>query len=122
MFWLFFACVPEDTTPSITLITPVEGDVICGSRIAVVTEVTGLVLVDPYPADSSAEPKPGTGHVDLTLNGQDWFMAGSESFTVPDVTPGAWQLKVELSKSDHTAVEPYAGDFIYVEVTGEPCP
>ncbi|MDP2316280.1 MAG: hypothetical protein Q8P41_25505 [Pseudomonadota bacterium] len=79
----------------------------------------GLILVDPYAPEE--DPEPGTGHIDLMLNGQDAVMGGAESLEVPDVADGVWQLKVELSNADHTPVQPYAGDFLYITVTEAAC-
>lgn len=105
--------------PSITLLQPVDGAVVCGAPLNVVTEVSGIQLVEPY--DDSEEPLPGTGHVDVSLNGQDAAMIGVEAVEIPEVEDGEYQLKVELSNADHTPVEPYAGDFVYITVSVNAC-
>ena len=105
------ACTPDATTPSVSLLAPEDGAEICGSDVAVALAVEGLTLVDPD-TDGGA----GTGHVDVMLNGQDALMAASQDFTLHGVEVGSWQLKVELSNADHTPVEPYAGDFVYIDV------
>jgi hypothetical protein len=108
-----------DGDPFIAILSPEDGDVVCGDPMEVRVEVHGIVLVDPYnPPDPLPED---SGHIDVTLNGQDAVMSKEESFAIPDVGPGEWQLKAELSKSDHTPLEPYAGDFLYVTVAEEAC-
>ena len=106
------ACTPGmGDTPSVRILAPADGASLCGADVDVALEVEGLALVDPT-TDGGA----GTGHVDVMLNGQDALMAASEAFTLHGVEVGAWQLKVELSNADHTPVEPYAGDFVYIDV------
>lgn len=122
LLFVLFACQePESGVATITLDSPTDGEVVCGTPLPVLTTVTGIELVDPYPPEGT-EAEPGTGHIDVSLNGQDVFMTGTADFEIPDVAEGAWQLKVELSNADHTALLPYAGQFIYVEVSAEACP
>ena len=106
---------------SIALVEPVDGAVVCGSPLRVEVDVSGIELVDPYPSEP-VEPQPGTGHVDVALNGQDLFMTKQVAFDVEDVDAGEWQLKVELSNADHTPIDPYAGDFVYLTVDPQACP
>ncbi len=105
------ACSPDAGPPSVRILAPADGERICGSSVPVELEVEGLTLVDV-----AEDGGPGTGHVDVMLNGQEAHMTSAESFTLVDVAAGAWQLKVELSNADHTPVEPYAGDFVYIDV------
>ncbi|MBM4367147.1 MAG: hypothetical protein FJ102_13110 [Deltaproteobacteria bacterium] len=118
------ACTGETTpdsggSPTIRLLSPTEGAVACGEPLAVVVQVENFVLVPP--ADTGEEAEPGTGHIDVMLNGQDVAMAWEENIDVYGVVDGAWQLKVELSYADHTPVEPYAGEFVYITVDNEVC-
>jgi hypothetical protein len=109
-----------DETPFIQILVPADGATVCGTPLVVQLEVRGIRLVDPYPPEGT-EPEPGTGHVDVMLNGQDATMSGSEEGDIADVADGAWQLKVELSNADHTPVVPYAGDFVYITVDATVC-
>ena len=57
----------------------------------------------------------------------NWWAPGPltrlhERIGISEVADGLYQLKVELSNADHTAVEPYAGDFVYVTVDATRCP
>jgi hypothetical protein len=121
MLLLLLACAPSwcPDGACIRLVSPVEDDVVCGSPLEVVTEVQGLTLVDPY--EEGGDPAEGTGHIDSYLNGQNSIMSGEPDFEIPDVADGLTQLKVELSKADHTAIEPYAGDFLYITVDSSAC-
>lgn len=116
-------CTPEaDDTggpATVTLLSPADGATVCGSPLQVQVEVTGITLVTPTGDAEDAEP--GTGHVDVSLNGQDAAMAWTEDITLSEIGDGAYQLKVELSNADHTAIEPYAGDFAYITVDDTAC-
>ncbi|MFZ5482429.1 MAG: hypothetical protein ACOZNI_37045 [Myxococcota bacterium] len=121
---LLLACTGGDgeetgAVATIRIVSPEEDDVVCGAPLHVVTEVEGLELVDPY--EEGGDPAEGTGHVDSYVNGQDATMSGTEEFDIVDVGDGVVQLKVELSKADHTAIEPYAGHYIYVTVDNQTC-
>lgn len=105
--------------PYIALLAPDDGDVVCGAPLRVEVEVANLELVAPVADVTTAEP--GTGHIDITLNGQDAAMVWETETDLSDVADGEWQLKVELSNADHTAVEPYAGDLVYVTVSADAC-
>lgn len=105
--------------PYIELVSPQEGDTVCGTPLAVEVYVANMELVEPVEDASFAES--GTGHVDITLNGQDAAMVWEEHADLDDVADGEYQLKVELSNADHTAVEPYAGDLAYITVAATAC-
>ena len=105
--------------PSIAILAPKDGAVVCGSPLDVEVRVDGLELVAPVPDPADAEP--GTGHVDVMLNGQDVAMVWETTIRVPDVEDGEYQLRVELSNADHTPVEPYAGALVYVDVSEAAC-
>jgi len=106
------ACAPgTDGTPSVRILAPTDGASLCDPDVDVALAVEGITLFDP-----ATDGGQGTGHVDVMLNGQDALMTASEAFTLHGVEVGAWQLKVELSNADHTPVEPYAGDFVYINV------
>lgn len=121
---LLLACSgpTEDTAavPSIRITSPADGSTVCNSPLVIVTEVLNFELV---PVGDTAE-LPGTGHIDLAINGQEApeTMYGEETMTVPEVASGyEYQLKVELSNADHTPIEPYAGDFVYVFADAGAC-
>ena len=105
--------------PSISIVEPVDGATVCGTPLHVVVDVENLELVPPV--DDPEDALPGTGHVDIMLNGQDAAMVAVTTTDLPDVGEGEWQLKVELSNADHTPVLPYAGDLIYITVSAAEC-
>ena len=124
---LFFACSagnPDSTlinegNPYIELLSPAEGATVCGTPLLVEVFVANIKLVEPVEDVDYAES--GTGHVDISLNGQDAAMVWQEHADISDVPDGEYQLKVELSNADHTAVEPYAGDLAYITVSSAVC-
>lgn len=110
-----------DDVASVTILSPADGATVC-TTFDVELDIRGVVLVDPY---SPPDPLPeGAAHVDLTLNGVDAEMTQGESVTLgpPDIESGfTYQLKVELSAADHTPIDPYAGDFVYVTAETSAC-
>lgn len=106
--------------PYIALLAPTEGDTVCGTPLRVEVETANIELVAPV--EDASEAEPGTGHIDIMLNGQDASMVWQTETEVADIADGEWQLKVELSYADHTPVEPYAGDLAYITVSAEVCP
>jgi|JI6StandDraft_1071083.scaffolds.fasta_scaffold1048362_1 hypothetical protein len=118
VFLIFAACDPSGA-PTIALLQPVDGATVCGAPLVIEVQVDNLDLVAPV--DDPATASPGTGHVDVTLNGQDVAMFWAETIEVPGVEAGEYQLKAELSNADHTPVDPYAGAFVYITVTEAAC-
>ncbi len=121
---LLLACTgtPGDTGsgPVIRIVSPEDGATVCNAPLVIVTEVLNFTLVEP----TETADEPGTGHIDLAINGQEApdTMYGAETLTVPEVEPGfEYQLKVELSNANHEPVEPYAGDYVYVFADAGAC-
>lgn len=112
-------CPVEGEDPYVELVAPLEGAVVCGTPLRVEVCVANIVLVPPSDPEDA---EPGTGHVDIQLNGQDASMVWETETDISDVSDGEWQLKVELSYADHTPVQPYAGDLAYVTVDATECP
>ena len=106
--------------PYVAILSPADEETVCGDPLQVVLDVANFELVAPVEDPTQAEP--GTGHVDIMLNGQDADMIWDTSTDIEGVDAGVWQLKVELSNADHTPVEPYVGDLIYITVSDEVCP
>jgi hypothetical protein len=120
LFALWFACVDGSLgDPSIVLIAPADGATVCGDPLHVEIAIDNFTLVDP---SEGSTPHPGEGHVDVTLNGQAVDMTPDASFDIPDVVDGEYQLAVELVNADHTALEPFAGDFVFITVDSTTCP
>ncbi len=121
---LLFACTgaPSETGATITILSPLPESRVCGTPLVLTTAVTGITLVDPFPDDTDP-PEAGTGHIDLAINGQeedDWMYSG-EQIVVTGLADGYYQVKVELSSADHTPIEPYAGDLVYVTIDSGVC-
>jgi len=104
-------------TATVTIVEPKDGSTVCGSPLVVDLDVENFVLVDP----STEDLTPGHGHVDMFLNGQAVDMEPSEHMRVPNVADGAYRLLVSLVNSDHTAIEPYAGDYVFITVDASVC-
>lgn len=107
-----------DGLPSIAIVAPVDGATVCGTPLLVDLQIENFILVDP---SEGTVPREGEGHVDVYLNGQTVDMTPDESFDIPVVEDGVWQLRVELVNADHTALLPYAGALAYVTVDSAAC-
>lgn len=116
---LLVACLPaEPSAPSLVIVSPEDGATVCGEPMRVELDVQDFTLV---PLTDGTDVEPGTGHVDVYLNGQSATMSEGLSFDIADVAPGAWQLRAELVNADHTAIDPYVGDLVYVTVDPAAC-
>ena len=127
LFVLCLACLDGGSSalvnggdPYVAILSPTDGETVCGDPLQIEVDVANFELVEPTGDAEQAEP--GTGHIDIMLNGQDADMIWDTSTEIPGVVETTWQLKVELSNADHTPVEPYAGDLIYLTVDDEVCP
>ncbi len=118
---LALACQAGTEDPAtVTILSPADGAVVCGSPLVVETEVTGITLVHPYEPPDPLPPD--SGHLDVTLNGQDAAMTDQETVTIDEVPDGLYELAVELSDANHEPLEPYAGDVVVIEVDAGVCP
>ena len=117
------ACDPGGSAsqgdPEVHILSPEDGATVCGDPLRVEVEVEGLTLAEPV--DDPEQAEPGTGHVDIMLNGQDADMIWDTTSSIEGVEDGEWQLKVELSNADHTPVEPYTYDLVYITVDAGVC-
>jgi hypothetical protein len=111
--------IADGDDPAIELLAPVDGATVCGTPLAVEVEVSNMELI-PW-EESPEDPQPGTGHVDIMLNGQDAAMVWVTTTEIEDIGDGEYQLKVELANADHTPVAPYAGDLAYITVSQVAC-
>ena len=80
------------------ILSPAEGETICGDPMLLELEVSGFQLVAPSSDETRRE---GQGHLDVLLNGQEAAMIWAEEARI-GVAPGAWRLRVELSYDDHS--------------------
>ena len=93
---------PDDTSaqaPTIAILSPLDGTIVCGSPLIVDLDVQNFVLVDPATEDTT----PGHGHVDMFLNGQAVDMQPAEHMLVPNVEDGfyfAFEQNGEWAGSD----------------------
>jgi hypothetical protein len=109
--------VDTGSGPTLVILSPADGSTICGAPLRVEVAVSGMVLADPY----APVAEPGTGHLDVALNGQEVLMTDQLSFEVEDVGDGTWQLLVELSNADHTPVDPYVADTVTLTTAASAC-
>lgn len=117
---LALACTKAEPEgdPSLVIVIPAEGATVCGDPLTVEVDVQDFELV---PLTDGERVSPGTGHVDVFLNGQSATMVSEQTFELDGVQDGEWQLKCELVNADHTALEPYVADLVYVTVDATVC-
>ncbi len=119
---LLFACTGTDDSasadgPTLRLVSPEDGDVVCGSPLVVVTELENFRLTN----ETVEDPPDDLGHLHLLLNGQEVAQAESETIEVNDVADNEYQLSVDIAWADHSPVKPYQGVTIYVTVASSAC-
>lgn len=100
----------------ITILSPEDGESICGDPMLLSVAVDGFRLVAPTADETRRE---GRGHLDVLLNGQETAMIWAEEARI-GVEPGLWRLRVELSYDDHSPT----GAFDELDLTVDPerCP
>lgn len=120
---LLAACGSEADTaacggePCLTLLSPTDGSIVCGTPLAVVTDVANFTLTN----ETIEDPPPDTGHMHVYLNGQEVAQTDTETVYVPEVADGEWQLSLDLASADHSALDPYVGLVIYITVDNTLC-
>ena len=95
-------------TPSLSIISPAEGQTVYTDKVPVLISTENFQLVD-YQVNTTRVA--GQGHVHLWLDEQNptpqsAAKAADDSFTFPDVAYGDHKLVAELVASDHTSLNP----------------
>lgn len=116
------ACTPEEEGPiTVRFVTPQDGDVVCGDPFTGTLALTNFVLEDAY-SDDPADVASNRGHGHIYMNGQEVVETYADDFVADEpVEDGAYQLKVDLAHLDHSPVEPYVSDLIYITVDNTLC-
>ena len=109
---------PKEGPPAVAFLAPVDGSTTCGDPLHVELDVQNFELVEP--GQEEGDLPEGTGHVDLTLNGQVVNMTAETAFDL-SVEPGEYQLRAELVNADHSPIDPYVGATIYFTVDDAAC-
>lgn len=112
--------------PCLTLVSPSDGETLCGDPLTVVVDVANFTLTN----ETVEDPPPDLGHLHLYLNGQEVVQSETETVVLadyptggdPGVDEGEWQLSLDLSMADHTPLEPYVGTLIYITIDHSLCP
>lgn len=101
--WLFalgaLGCGPGE----VLILSPQDGEALCGDPMFLELDVTGFKLVAPTSDETRRE---GRGHLDVLLNGQEAAMIWAEQANI-GVEAGVWRLRVELSYDDHSPTGAY---------------
>ena len=96
------------TRPTLTVITPSEGQTIYGNKVPILLSVENFEIVD-YGQNSTNVV--GVGHVHLWLDDQNPTRDSAakvtdDNFTYSDVAFGSHTLKAELVNNNHTSLIP----------------
>ena len=102
---------------ALTLLSPLDGDVVCGDPLVVSTEVENFELTN----DLDESVGDHVGHLHVFLNGQEVIQGGAETVEVNDIPGGEYQLRVELALANHDALDPYVGSTVYITVDDTLC-
>jgi hypothetical protein len=118
------ACTGTDDAPDtgtgpigLVLVSPADGDTVCGAPLVVETDVQNFVLTN----ETIEDGPPNEGHLHLYLNGQEVAQSDQERIEMTDVAEAEYQLKVDLALANHQALNPYVGTTIYVTVDDSVC-
>lgn len=103
--------------PTLTLVSPEDGDFVCGTPLVVVTELENFRLTN----ETIEDPPPDLGHMHVYLNGQEVAQTDDTTVEINDVADAEYQLTVDIAHADHTALDPYVGVTIYVTVDSSTC-
>lgn len=99
--------------PSISLVSPEQGEVIEGSVIMIQVRCENFVMA---PESIGMAREPGRGHWHLYLDGDLIAVRATETFRLQGVAPGPHHLKVSLANNDHTPLYPPVEDVAIIEV------
>lgn len=112
------ACASGQTGEiSLTLLSPLDGDVVCGEPLVVTTDVENFELTNDLDENAGDH----VGHMHVYLNGQEVIQAGAETVEVNNIPDGEYQLRVDLALSNHDALDPYVGTTVYITVDNTRC-
>ncbi len=107
--------------PALAIVSPTDGATVCSTAFEVKLDISGITLLDPY--DPPDPLPPCAGHVDLDLNGVDANMTGTDTTTITTAEDGfEYRLKAELSNADHTPMDPYVGQYVFITASEAACP
>lgn len=120
LFTFLIGCTGEDSASgpiALTLLSPKDGDIVCGSPLRVETDVENFTLTNETIEDAPSN----VGHMHVYLNGQEVAQSEEEVVAISDVADGAWQLRVDLALANHEALDPYVGQTVYITVDHTVC-
>ncbi len=103
------------SSPTLTILSPTEGQVITGSAVTVTIQVTNFTLA---PESIGGINQPDQGHWHILLDGLFLTPVGTESFNLTGLTPGAHAIKAELHNNDHSPLTPPVEATVNVTVAG----
>lgn len=110
-----------DEQPHVAFLSPEDGATVCGDPFEAEIELRGFELIEEVVTDPENLPD-GKGHAHFYLNGQSVYESAATAATFDEpVSDGAYQLKVELANANHSPVEPYVSDLIYITVDSAAC-
>ena len=78
--------------PCLTLLSPADGDTLCGDPLTVTAQVENFTLTN----ETVEDPPPDLGHMHVYLNGQE--VAQSETETVVSLQASARDCKARLGR------------------------
>lgn len=96
------ASARPSSTADLSIISPVQNQVIEGTTAVVDVKLTGATIVQ----ETSTELQPDEGHLHVILDGQLVSMTSSTESELTGLTPGTHLLKVEFVANDHAPFDP----------------
>ena len=102
---------------ALTLLSPTDGATVCGDPLVVETDVQNFTLTNETIEDAGDN----FGLLHVYLNGQEVAQSEVETVTLYGLDEIAWQLRVDLARANHEALDPYVGTTIYITVDNSLC-
>jgi len=101
--WGRAGAVAQTDQPSVTILSPKDGDVVTANTVAVVPEITNW----KQRCDLAGTPDvAGTGHYHLELDGALVNMfCGPAALSLQNVKPGEHAITIIPAKNDHSEIE-----------------
>ena len=101
------------STAELTILEPKLGATVPGPNVDIVVQIQGATLL----GEASRDLRPDTGHIHVSVNDRvDTLLAG-ERYTIEDLDPGQYIIKVEFAAADHGSFSPPVIETVKITVT-----
>ena len=111
------ASADSGPAPTLAIVSPADGAVVCGTPLVVVTDIGNFSLTNETIQDAPAD----LGHMHVYLNGQEAAQAADETVEINDVADAVYDLSADLAHADHSPLDPPVEVAITITVDATVC-